>query len=325
MARVWPASDPKAITEAAAIIRHGGVVAFPTETVYGLGADATNGAAVARIFELKQRPAFDPLIVHVASRGCAGEYGSVDRDDARQLISQFWPGPLTIVVPRSPKVPGIVTAGLETVGLRMPAHQAALALLRASGTAIAAPSANLFGHVSPTSAEHVAEQLSGVDLILDGGHCPIGVESTIIALTGPVPRLLRPGGIPLEDIERIVGSVIIDSRTPDMPEAPGQLSRHYATRTRLEIAPEESPAARPQAGEKLGVISLRAPRNFSRYGAVEILSTSGDLREAAANLFSALRRLDRLGLDRIVAFPLPEHGLGRAIMDRLRRCAVAWG
>jgi L-threonylcarbamoyladenylate synthase len=320
--RMLQASDAEAIAKAAGIIRNGGVVAFPTETVYGLGADATNASAVARVFELKQRPSFDPLIVHVADAESAGEFGHMDIGTAGLLTARFWPGPLTIVVPRTRKVPRIVTAGLDTVAIRMPAHPGALALIRAARTAIAAPSANLFGSVSPTTAEHVSEQLPGVDLILNGGPCSVGVESTIVALTGSVPRLLRPGGIPVEEIEKVVGRVVIESRTPDVPEAPGQLSRHYATRTRLEIAPEGSAAAKPRQGEKLGVIALRQPSNPSGYASVEILSASGDMREAAARLFAALRRLDRQALDRIVAFPLAEHGLGRAIMDRLRRCAV---
>ncbi len=323
--RIVHALAAGALDRAAGIIRDGGVVAFPTETVYGLGADATNPAAVARVFELKRRPSFDPLIVHVADLGSAWTYGDLARPHAAELIRRFWPGPLTLVVPRTERVPRIVTAGLDTVGLRMPAHQTALALIRAAGCAIAAPSANLFGHVSPTTASHIAEQLPEVDLILDGGPCRVGVESTIVALGGPLPLVLRPGGISLEELEQVVGPVLLESRTPEVPQGPGQLSRHYATRTRLEILGEDNPAAQPGPREKVGLVALKCPLNPARYAAVEVLSEPGDLREAAANLFAALLRLDRLGLDRIVAVPLPEQGLGLAIMDRLRRCSTGPG
>ncbi len=320
--RVVNALAAGALEEASAIIRRGGVVAFPTETVYGLGADATNPVAVARVFELKRRPSFDPLIVHVADPGSARVYGDLDQRHANELIQRFWPGPLTLVVPRKATVPGIVTAGLDTVAIRMPAHETAISLIRSVGSAIAAPSANLFGHVSPTTAAHVCEQLPDVDLILDGGACPVGVESTIIALGGPEPRLLRPGGVSVEEIERVVGPVRLDSSTPEVPLSPGQLSRHYATRTRLEIVEEEDLAAETGPRDNVGVLALKCPRHPGRYAAVEVLSESRDLREAAANLFSSLRRLDQLALDRILAVRVPEEGLGLAIMDRLRRCSA---
>jgi L-threonylcarbamoyladenylate synthase len=310
------AASPEAIVRAAALIREGGVVAFPTETVYGLGADATNPVAVARVFELKRRPSFDPLIVHVPDPASAGSYGVVSGKRARDLIRRFWPGPLTSVVPP------IVTAGLETVALRMPAHPVALQLIRAAGRAVAAPSANPFGCVSPTDARHVARLLPEADLILDGGRCPVGVESTIVDLSSTTPRVLRPGGIPVEQISEIVGPTEVSNRIPDRPEAPGQLARHYATQTRLEIIEEQDPRARPGLGERVGLLCLRPPREPERYEAVEVLSAGGNLREAAANLFAALHRLDTLRLDRIVASPFPEHDLGLAIMDRLRRCST---
>lgn len=321
-AEVVDAHKPAHIEAAAAILRAGGLVAFPTETVYGLGADALNPRAVARIFEVKKRPEFDPIIVHVADSKEAGRYGSLDSEAARELIRRFWPGPLTLVVPKSELVPPIVTAGLDTVGIRMPAHQAALALIRTLGRPIAAPSANPFGYVSPTEARHVSEQLGAqVDIILDGGRCPVGIESTVLSLVDPVPRILRAGGVPAEEIAQVVGCVEYAPHAAGPPRAPGQLQRHYATNTPLEIIqrPED---ARVPAGERAGLLAFQAPARRSGWAAVEVLSESGDLREAAANLFGALRRLDRMGLDRILALSLPEEGLGIAIMDRLRRCAA---
>jgi L-threonylcarbamoyladenylate synthase len=308
---------------AAEIIRRGGLVAFPTETVYGLGADACNAMAVARIFEVKRRPSIDPIIVHVAEPGTEKRYGQFP-PAAAALIGRFWPGPLTLVVPRTDRIPPIVTAGLDTVGIRMPDHAAALGLIRAAGGAIAAPSANVFGYVSPTEPAHVAEQLSGrIDLILDGGRCRVGVESTVLSLAGGIPRILRAGGITQEMIENVIGPVAWANGERIRPEAPGQLARHYATRTPLEILCANDVRAQPHAGEQVGLLTLVAPAHPDRYAAVEVLSESGSLREAAANLFAALYRLDRMHLDRLVAYPLVEHGLGIAIMDRLRRCAQA--
>jgi L-threonylcarbamoyladenylate synthase len=318
-ARVSKTSDPGAIDEAARIIRSGGIVAFPTETVYGLGADALNPLAVARIFEVKARPRIDPLIVHVADQKAAGFYGTFP-ESAQVLADRFWPGPLTLILRKSPRVPPIVTAGLETVAIRVPAHPAALALIKAAGCGIAAPSANPFGYVSPTEAQHVEEQLSDrIDMILDGGPSQIGVESTILSLVGDVPCVLRAGGTPIEELESIVGKLRIETGSSSSPQAPGQLQRHYATQTRLEILEELIDFDRD---ERVGLLSFVAPTETSGYAAIEILSASGDLREAAANLFRALRRLDSLALDRIVALPVPEKGLGVAIMDRLRRCSA---
>lgn len=316
------AGEPGVIELAARILRQGGIVAFPTETVYGLGADACNPIAVARIFEAKRRPKIDPLIVHVADPADATRYGVLEGAAARRLIDRFWPGPLTLVVPRREIVPRIVTAGLDTVALRCPAHPVAIELIRAAQSAVAAPSANLSGSVSPTEARHVADQLSGsIDLIVDGGRCGVGVESTIVALSDP-PRLLRAGGIPIEEIEPILGPLADATALGGRPAAPGQHEGHYATRTPLEIGPAAAFAAR---GEKVGLLALRPPERPERFAAVEALSPAGDLREAAANLFGALHRLDRLGLDRLIAEPVPQEGLGAAIMDRLRRCARGSG
>jgi L-threonylcarbamoyladenylate synthase len=308
---------------AARIIQNGGLVAFPTETVYGLGADAFNANAVARIFEVKARPRIDPLIVHVEDLEAARRYGRIP-ESAQAIASKFWPGPLTLIVDRLPLVPRIVTAGLDTVAIRVPAHPAALALIRESGCGIAAPSANPFGYVSPTDARHVAEQLGGaIELILDGGPCSIGVESTILSLTDGVPRILRAGGTPIEALEPMLGKVDLQVEDCRKPQAPGQLTRHYATKTPLVLAYESTENLQP--GERAGLLTLRRPRAPQKYLAVEILSPSGDFREAASNLFRALRRLDSLGLDRIIARPIAETGLGLAIMDRLRRCSTESG
>jgi L-threonylcarbamoyladenylate synthase len=238
-------------------------------------------------------------------------------------MRRFWPGPLTLVVPKSDLIPPIVTAGLDTVAIRMPSHPAALALLSAAGRAVAAPSANLFGYVSPTEAHPVAEQIGDlIDLILDGGRCAVGVESTVLALTDETPRILRAGGVTPEALEQALGRLEWSTGVHTRPEAPGQLRRHYATRTPLEIFHPGDPKVRPCRGERVGLLAMTEPRDSFTYAAVEILSPTGNLREAAANLFAALYRLDRQQLDRLVALPVPEHGLGVAIMDRLRRCAA---
>lgn len=313
-------ADVKSIQEAARIIRDGGLVSFPTETVYGLGADAGNPLAVARIFEAKARPRIDPLIVHVADADSARRYGNIP-EIAQPLIEKFWPGPLTLVVEKTALVPTIVTAGLETVAIRMPSHPAALALIRTAGCGIAAPSANPFGYVSPTTAQHVAEQLGDkADMILDGGPCEVGVESTILSLADSPPRILRAGGVPIEELSETLGSIRVSLEIPERPQVPGQLRRHYATRTRLEILDLEAENIRE--GERTGLLALTPPEDPGKYAAVEVLSRSGSLREAAANLFSALRRLDARSLDRIIARPVPERDLGIAIMDRLRRCSA---
>ena len=318
--RIMDASDPLAIMESAGIIRGGGLVAFPTETVYGLGADAENPLAVAGIFEAKARPRIDPLIVHVSDTEMADRYG-VFPISAYPIMEKFWPGPLTLVVPRKKTVPDIVTAGLETVAIRIPAHPAATDLIRASGCGIAAPSANPFGYVSPTEARHVVEMLSDkIDMVIDGGPCSVGLESTILSLAGNSPRILRPGGTPIEDLASILGPLEIADRSPELPQSPGQMERHYATKTPLKIIEEGVELI--QNGERAGLLCMDPPDFPERYESVEILSSSGNMREAAANLFRSLRRLDGMNLDRIIARPFPLEGLGIAIMDRLRRCSV---
>jgi len=318
-ARVLPAGEAEAIAEAARIIRRGGLVAFPTETVYGLGANAFDAQAVARVFEAKARPAFDPLIVHLLS---AAELPRVVRaSDPRVtgLAERFWPGPLTLVLPRREELPEIVTAGLDSVGVRVPAHPAARALLAAAETPIAAPSANPFGYVSPTTAAHVVERLGDVvHLVLDGGPCPVGLESTILSLVAEPPLVLRPGGVAKEQLERALGRTLAVAASSSRPTAPGQLASHYATRTPLRIV--DDPRA-PTGPGRVGLLAF-GPRTGAGFAAVEVLAEDGSLTTAAARLFAALRRLDALGLDGIVAERCPETGLGLAIMDRLRRAAA---
>jgi L-threonylcarbamoyladenylate synthase len=310
------------IARAASLIREGGLVAFATETVYGLGANAYDVRAVGRIFEAKDRPTFDPLIVHVGNRAWVESVAATVTPLAQRLIDAFWPGPLTLVLPKTDRIPDLATAGLPTVGVRMPSHPSAVELLRQANVPIAAPSANRFGHVSPTRAEHVAEQLGDrIDYILDGGPCTVGVESTILDVTGAEAVLLRPGGLPLEAIEAQIGPVrLIEamSAANEPQPSPGRLLRHYATRTALVIADAEES---PPSIARVGLLTLAAKSDDEHYAAIETLSPAGDLAEAAANLFAAMRRLDARGLDLIVVRFVPEVGLGRAINDRLRRAA----
>ncbi len=307
----------ESIARAAALLRTGGVVAFPTETVYGLGALAWDARAVARIFEIKERPAFDPLIVHVYDRDVLGRVAGAVPDAAKALMERFWPGPLTLVLPKRFSVPDLVTAGLPTVAVRMPAHPVARALLRTIGDPIAAPSANPFGGLSPTRAAHVAQALGQrVDMILDGGRTQYGVESTILAFE-PRPTLLRAGAISTEEIEAAIGPLARPSSAAPIA-APGQLRVHYAPRTPLRVV---DPAGVPLA-ERAGAGALTFRDALDGYAAMRVLSPGGDLREAAAALFETLHQLDGLGLRRIDAQAFPQRGLGRAIADRLERAAA---
>jgi L-threonylcarbamoyladenylate synthase len=315
------------IAHAANLLKAGGLVAFPTETVYGLGANALDERAVARVFEVKGRPRFDPLIVHVAAVEWIDRLAAEFSSAARELADRFWPGPLTLVLPKTSAVPDLVTAGCATVALRIPDHPVALALLRAANLPIAAPSANLFGRISPTTALHVAEQLGDrIDMILDGGPCRVGVESTVLQLTPEGPLLLRPGGTTLEEIEATIGKAQLPLPTAAAAEgsaalaSPGMLPQHYAPRTRLVISLSGTGGAAGDISEgRTGLLAFRAAPRDERYARVEVLSPTGDLREAAANFFAALRRLDAAGLDLIVAETFPDAGLGRALNDRLRR------
>ena len=304
---------------AAEVIRRGGLVALPTETVYGLGANAWNGEAVAGIFAAKERPSFDPLIVHLPSIDVINQVASSVPPRAELLAKKIWPGPLTLVLPKQPAVSDLVTSGLSTVGVRVPRHPLMRAVLELAGVPIAAPSANRFGRLSPTTAEHVFDQLGDrIDLILNGGPCALGVESTIVHIDGDITTVLRPGGLPVEAIAEIVGQVDIATGSSDRPTAPGMLASHYAPRTPIEIV--TTPPAVP-AGAKWGWLQF-TPGEASGYAVIETLSESGRLEEAAANFFAALHRLDRAGLDLILATPFPDHGLGRALNDRLRRAAT---
>ena len=305
-----------AIERAARLLGAGRLVAFPTETVYGLGADAKSDAAVAAIFAAKGRPRFNPLIVHFKDAAAAATAVAFDAR-AKALAKRFWPGPLTLVLPRleGAAVSLLAGAGLDTLAVRVPSHPVAQALLRSFAGPIAAPSANRSGAVSPTTAAHVAESLGArVELILDGGPSTVGVESTIVDLSGAKARLLRPGGIPLEAIEEAIGPLAVARGRGGTPRSPGRLKSHYAPHARLRLAVKRP--ARP--GEALLAFGPSPPEGFA---ATLNLSPSSDLVEAAANFFAMLRRLDAASPTSIAVMPIPERGLGRAINDRLRRAA----
>ena len=316
-------ADAAAVGDAVHCLRAGGLVAFPTETVYGLGADATSGKAIARLYEAKGRPTFNPLIAHVADLAAARKLARFDAD-ATRLAEAFWPGPLTLVLPKSAECPvaDLATAGLDTIAVRVPSHPVARKILQAFGKPIVAPSANRSGHVSPTTAGHVLADLRGrIDLIVNDGATPIGVESTIIACLGE-PVLLRPGGLPRYAIERVLGHALAEpecSIAPDVeaPLAPGMLASHYAPRTRLRLN-----ATRVEPGEALLAFGSRLADGAEQAARVLNLSERGDLIEAAANLFSHLRALDGAGANSIAAMPVPNHSLGEAINDRLARAAA---
>lgn len=311
------AASRKSLSRAAEMIRNGELVAFPTETVYGLGADATNDQAVAGIFEAKKRPAFNPLIVHVCDLDAASALGELDLR-AMDLARKFWPGPLTLVVPRAPESAAslLVSAGLDTIALRMPNNKIAMDLLVEAGGPIAAPSANLAGTISPTTAQHVSESLGdSVPLILDGGPCKIGVESTIVQCDDANFRLLRHGGIPQIELEEFLGEPLsCDISHGEFPLSPGQLTHHYAPKQRVRLN-----AVAAGQYESLLAFGPRTPQN-SNY--CLNLSPTGDLKEAAANLFAMMHELDKLNYQGIAVMKIPESGLGVAINDRLRRAAT---
>jgi L-threonylcarbamoyladenylate synthase len=312
------AIDAAAIAEAARLLIDGRLVAFPTETVYGLGADATNAAAIAKVYAAKGRPSFNPLIAHLADIEAAMREG-IFAAVAQKLAARFWPGPLTLVVPvaATSRISDLARAGLRSVALRVPAHPAAHALLAEAGRPIAAPSANRSGHVSPVSADHVIADLGqSIDLVLDGGTCSVGIESTIVACLDDRPRLLRPGGIARDAIEEALGAplVTIDGRAAGGPIAPGMLHSHYAPRAALRL---DATALEP------GEAGLDFGGRFAAGAQVLDLSPRRDTIEAAANLYSYLRRLDASGTQAIAVAPIPAAGLGEAIRDRLKRAAAA--
>lgn len=374
-----PAADEPVIRRAAEVLRRGGLVAFPTETVYGLGADAFNAAAVRRIFAAKGRPADNPLIVHIASPdGITPELVSEWPPAAAALARAFWPGPLTLVVRAGHRVPAVVTAGLPTVAVRCPAHDVARALIEASGRPVAAPSANRSGRPSATRAEDVWEDLAGrIDVLLDAGPAPVGVESTVVDVSGPRPRLLRPGGVPLEDLEAVLGEPVegaTDLAPGEPPPSPGMKYRHYAPRAPLELVPSggdrwQAAAAAlrravaaggrvaiigcredlarvaevtgipliphdPAPGDEYGPAGQRRPSSGEpgaatpgarSGGAGDVvafdLGSRDDPAEQARRLFRALRAADAAGATRILALAVPERGLGRTVMNRLRKAA----
>lgn len=312
-----------AIKAAARVLHDGGLVAFPTETVYGLGADAANGVAVAKLYAAKGRPSFNPLIVHVSDLAAARQIARFN-DAANRLVA-FWPGPLTLVLPKNPvcSVAELATAGLETIAVRVPAHPVARDLLAIFGGPIVAPSANRSGHVSPTDAQHVLADLDGrVNLVLDGGSAPVGVESSIVACIDNSTLLLRPGGVPRADLERALGhpltpEVAAVSDGDESPIAPGMLTSHYAPRARIRLN-----ADRVFAGEAVLAFGAKYPPGGQQAAMLLNLSERGDLVEAAANLFSHLRALDASGVASIAVMPVPFEGLGEAINDRLTRAAA---
>jgi len=329
--------DRGVIERAAACLRAGGLVAFPTETVYGLGVHALDRAAVRRLFAAKGRPAHDPLIVHVASFAGARALVAEMPPMAATLAARFWPGPLTLVLAKSQAVPNEVTAGLATVALRVPSHAVAQALLQASGIPIAAPSANLFSRPSPTRAAHVAADLDGrIDLILDGGPAIVGVESTVVDLTGAQPRVLRPGGVPLEALASVLGAPPlevgpVDSSRPQ--PSPGLLERHYSPNAPLTLyegpadqvieAIRSAAAEARQAGQRVGLLLVDEDLGKGIEGVVRSVGPAADLDAVAANLYAALRELDNGAVDLILAHGFADaRGVGPALRDRLRRAAA---
>jgi L-threonylcarbamoyladenylate synthase len=311
----------ESIRKAAEYIQEGKVVAFPTETVYGLGANALNPLAVAKIYELKERPSFDPLIVHIADLTDIEKLTASKDERVQRLAEKFWPGPLTIVLPRSSIVPEIVTSGLNSVGIRMPANEIALQLIKVSGCPIAAPSANKFGRISPTIADHVRKQIAAVDYIIDGGKTSVGIESTIIELTPKGFRILRNGIITADELATVLPHDTTEAK--DEIAAPGMLKSHYSPNKKICIV---------SAGKLSGVDTSKAgllsfTGKYDHYfDKVITMSQRNDLKDYAVNLFEAMHTFeDDDTIDIIIAEPVPEQGIGKAIMDRLRKAAFNWG
>ncbi len=308
------------ISRGARIIKEGGLVAFPTETVYGLGGNALDPSSVAKIFDAKQRPSFDPLITHIADLETLDRLADIRNPRVYEVIERLWPGSLTIIVPKREIIPDLITSGLPTMAVRMPDHATALSLIRESTGAVAAPSANPFGYLSPTTAEHVEETLGDkIDMIIDGGACRVGVESTVLDMTKEIPLVLRPGGLSLEKLQDAIGEVEVFNRTTVSPTAPGQLEMHYSPRKPLYIVDSIS-----EVPDRRGAAALlfRKKTDTEGFTAVEILSPEGNPVEAAANLFTALHRLDAdPGTDRIYTEEVPPEGLGAAVMDRIYKAS----
>ncbi|MEQ9423490.1 MAG: L-threonylcarbamoyladenylate synthase [Cyclobacteriaceae bacterium] len=309
------------ISKAISFLQNGDIIGLPTETVYGLAANATNATAVAKVFEVKNRPSFDPLIVHSNSLEKLNPFISDIPEAALQLARNFWPGPLTLVLPKSDSIPDLVTSGLNTVAIRVPDHKSALELLERIDFPIAAPSANPFGYVSPTSAQHVQDQLGAkISYILDGGLCKVGLESTIVGFHGNIPTIYRLGGISQEEIEATIGTVEVKVNQASNPRAPGMLQSHYSPQIPLIIGDFDELTMKYHS-KKIGLLSLSRELNHPAVTHQIQLSHKGDLVEAASNLFSALRKFKATDVELIIAERMPDKGLGRAINDRLERAS----
>ncbi len=302
-------------------IQKGNLVGFPTETVYGLGANALDPYAVAKIFELKERPSFDPLIVHIASIGDLERLTITKDERIYHLAKKFWPGPLTIILPKSDLVPDIVTSGLSTVGIRMPNHPIALELIRQSECPIAAPSANKFGQLSPTQAEHVLKQLPDVDFLIDGGQTKVGIESTIIKLNNKGFEILRHGIITREEIETIIPYYEVPNKDKTNIVSPGMLKSHYSPSKPIYIIEKETPSLEKRS--KAGLLSYTGT-NCENYQIVDVLSPDGNLKTYAVNLFAAIHKMEESDVECIYAEAVPEEGVGIAIMDKLRKAAYRY-
>ena len=299
---------------------NGDIIALPTETVYGLAANIYLDSALEKVFKLKKRPSYNPLIVHISNSGILEQIAKNIPAKARELANVFWPGPLTLVLEKQDQIPNRITAGKPTVAVRVPNHPIALQLLESLNFPLAAPSANPFGSLSPTSAEHVALYFKEeINFILDGGPCFCGLESTIIGFENDKPILYRHGAISIEEIEKIIGPIKIKNQNSKNPSAPGMLTRHYAPKTQIQINEDISLALEQNPDKKIGVLSFRKNKKIKTEIHQEVLSISGDLKEASKNLYAALHSLDQMNLDLIITSFFPEKGLGKTINDRLKR------
>ena len=299
---------------------NGDIIALPTETVYGLAANIYLDSALEKVFKLKKRPSYNPLIVHISNSGILEQIAKNIPAKARELANVFWPGPLTLVLEKQDQIPNRITAGKPTVAVRVPNHPIALQLLKSLNFPLAAPSANPFGSLSPTSAKHVALYFKEeINFILDGGPCFCGLESTIIGFENDKPILYRHGAISIEEIEKIIGPIKIKNQNSKNPSAPGMLTRHYAPKTQIQINEDISLALAQNPDKKIGVLSFRENKKIKTEIHQEVLSISGDLNEASKNLYAALHRLDQMNLDLIISSFFPEKGLGKTINDRLKR------
>ncbi|MFH4968504.1 L-threonylcarbamoyladenylate synthase [Gaetbulibacter sp. M240] len=312
------------ITRAKAILEQNDLVAIPTETVYGLAGNIYSEKAIKAIFETKKRPFFNPLIVHIPHINYLENVASYVPEKARQLAEAFWPGSLTLVLPKKANIPDLITAGKDTVAVRIPNHPLTLKLLESLDFPLAAPSANPFGSISPTTAKHVETYFKNdIQMVLDGGPCQHGIESTIVGFEGENPVVYRLGSIALEDLEAVVGSILVKNKKEQAPDAPGMLERHYAPKTQTILVDSVIEEIKKHPGEKIGVLAFKTPVQDSTVAYHIILSENGNLNEAAARLYDALHDMDKQDLDVIIAERLPDYGLGRSINDRLERATVS--